>query len=798
MDWLQTLDIELFRFINLRLINPVCDVVMPFVSGNVFFRPLLLLAGILLIRKGRARGVVCLLMLVVLLPLGDGLIYNTVKHAVGRPRPFMVMPDVHRPGRNPDSASMAPSAISPGEKSRPPSDAKGDYTSMPSSHAANWFAATMILFIYYRRSLWFMLPGAILVSFSRIYNGAHYPGDVTAGAILGAGYAAASVWTLTSLWVWAGQRWFPLWWRKFPSLLNPALGASQDENEESEFPMASPSSARTLPGAATRARLSSAAAATSANARGQPPVRRSSAQAAAAGDSRAPHVTLDQHWLRLGYVVLAALLVARLAYIGSAIIELSRDEAYQWLWSKHLALSYYSKPPLIAYTQFLGTFLWGDTAFGVRFFSPVIGAVLGLLVLRFFAREVNARAGFFLLLIITATPLTSVGAVLMTVDPLSVLFWTAAMLAGWRAVQANGTARQWLWVGLWMGLGFLSKYTALFQLLCWAVFFVLWPAARKHLRRPGPYLAVLVNLVCALPVLIWNSQQQWVTVSAVAANAGLESAWKPTLRYLFEFIGAEAGLLNPIFFVATVWAAIAFWRRGRYDPRLVYLFSMGAPLFLSYLLYSLRSRILPNWIAPSVLPLFCLMVIYWDTRWRLGATRIKPWLISGLVLGLVAVFLCHDTNLITKLTGARLPVNQDPLHRVRGWSGVARAAGEARQVLLAEGKPVFIIGDHYSMVGEIAFYLPEAKATVTGDPLIFYRSDSRAINQFHFWPGYEDRKGQNAIFVRELDRDLPRSGPVPREVVQQFESVTEMGITNVLYHRRTLWPIQIFACRGLR
>jgi 4-amino-4-deoxy-L-arabinose transferase-like glycosyltransferase len=507
---------------------------------------------------------------------------------------------------------------------------------------------------------------------------------------------------------------------------------------------------------------------------------------------------LDQHWLRLGYLVLAVLLLARLAYIGSAIIELSRDEAYQWLWSKHLALSYYSKPPLIAYTQFLGTFLWGDTAFGVRFFAPVISAFLGLLVLRFFAREVNARAGFFLLLIITATPLASVGAVLMTVDPLSVLFWTAAMLAGWRAVQENGTTRQWLWVGLWMGLGFLSKYTALLQLLCWAVFFALWPAARKHLRRPGPYLALLVNLICALPVLIWNSQQQWVTITAVAGNAGLESAWKPTLRYLGEFVGAEAGLLNPIFFVATVWAAFAFWRRGRYDPRLVYLFSMGAPLFLSYLLYSFRSRILPNWIAPAVLPLFCLMVIYWDTRWRLGATRIKPWLISGLVLGLVAVLLCHDTNLIPRLTGARLPVSQDPLHRVRGWSDVARVAGEARRVLLAEGKPVFIIGDHYSLVGEISFYLPEARAAAASDPLVFYRTDSRAINQFHFWPGYENRKGENAIFVRELDRDKPRPSPVPPEVERQFETVTEVGVTNVLYHGRVLWPLQIYACRGLR
>ena len=118
--------------------------------------------------------------------------------------------------------------------------------------------------------------------------------------------------------------------------------------------------------------------------------------------------------------------------------------------------------------------------------------------------------------------------------------------------------------------------------------------------------------------------------------------------------------------------------------------------------------------------------------------------------------------------------------------------------MLAEGKPVFIIGDHYSLVGEISFYLPEARATAASDPLVFYRTDSRTINQFHFWPGYENRKGQNAIFVRELDRDKPGSRPIPPEVEQQFDSVTEVGVTNVLYHRRVLWPLQIYACRGLR
>ncbi len=46
---------------------------------------------------------------------------------------------------------------------------------------------------------------------------------------------------------------------------------------------------------------------------------------------------------------------ARWIYLASGVIGLSEDEAYQWLWSKHLALSYYSKPPGIAFIQWAGT-----------------------------------------------------------------------------------------------------------------------------------------------------------------------------------------------------------------------------------------------------------------------------------------------------------------------------------------------------------------------------------------------------------------------------------------------------------
>src|SRR5581483_562174 len=97
----------------------------------------------------------------------------------------------------------------------------------------------------------------------------------------------------------------------------------------------------------------------------------------------------------------------------------------------------------------------------------------------------------------------------------------AALIAGWSAVQPKGTTKQWLWVGVWMGFGLLSKYTNLFQYLAWILFFLLWPAARQHLRKPGPWLALLLSAAFLIPVLVWNQQHNWITIDHVSSDGGL-------------------------------------------------------------------------------------------------------------------------------------------------------------------------------------------------------------------------------------------------------------------------------------
>jgi len=102
-------DTDLFRFINTNLANPLFDAVMPFVSGNALFYPVLLVAGLVLLWKGRTRGILCIALLAIILPIRDHWVCRTMTKAMGRPRPFVVLADTRRPGspRSPSTKSAS-------------------------------------------------------------------------------------------------------------------------------------------------------------------------------------------------------------------------------------------------------------------------------------------------------------------------------------------------------------------------------------------------------------------------------------------------------------------------------------------------------------------------------------------------------------------------------------------------------------------------------------------------------------------------------------------------------------------
>ena len=125
------------------------------------------------------------------------------------------------------------------------------------------------------------------------------------------------------------------------------------------------------------------------------------------------------------WLFVAALTAIRLSLVATT--DLSFDEAHYWMWSERLAPAYFSKGPGIAFAMRASTAVFGANEFGVRFFSPFFAAGTSLLLFYFARRLFGATAGLWAVIALNVTPIFNVGAVLMTIDALSIFFWIAAM-----------------------------------------------------------------------------------------------------------------------------------------------------------------------------------------------------------------------------------------------------------------------------------------------------------------------------------------------------------------------------------
>ncbi|NVO03057.1 MAG: phosphatase PAP2 family protein [Bacteroidetes bacterium] len=168
LDYLKSIDTQLFLFLNGKH-NEFFDFVMYWFSDKYIWYPLYAFLLFLVIKKYRTNSWYIILAVIAVLILSDQISSHLLKSMIQRPRPC-------------HEASLAGMVRTLG-------NGCGGAYSFVSSHAANSFAiATFLILIigkYYRFFTPLILIWAIIVSYSRIYLGVHYPGDVLFGAILG-------------------------------------------------------------------------------------------------------------------------------------------------------------------------------------------------------------------------------------------------------------------------------------------------------------------------------------------------------------------------------------------------------------------------------------------------------------------------------------------------------------------------------------------------------------------------------------------------------------------------------------
>jgi undecaprenyl-diphosphatase len=175
-----SLDVRAFRLLNGAAANPIFDKVMPVATDFDKWRVVVILVWCALVIFGRARGRWAALMLIPVIAASDQLSSSVMKPIFERMRPCELLGNVHL------WLDTSGWITTPAEVVR---SYKNSF-SFPSSHATNITASMLFLGLVYRRWLAPLLAVALVVSYSRIYTGVHWPSDVLAGMLVGAAIAA--------------------------------------------------------------------------------------------------------------------------------------------------------------------------------------------------------------------------------------------------------------------------------------------------------------------------------------------------------------------------------------------------------------------------------------------------------------------------------------------------------------------------------------------------------------------------------------------------------------------------------
>jgi len=445
----------------------------------------------------------------------------------------------------------------------------------------------------------------------------------------------------------------------------------------------------------------------------------------------------------MALVLLAVLTGFRLWYITK--LGLVADESYYWLWSKHLAASYTDKGPVIAWLIAAGTWLFGDTPFGIRWLGVLLSAGTGWQIFRLAQRLFGDRTAWWSLVTASVIPLFGVGAVLMTIDTPSVFCWAWAVNVFWTAL-ASGKTRHWFGLGMIIGLGFLAKFTNGVQLGCICLF-LLWSAPHRRFLFSRQTLALSLAFgLCSLPILWWNYSVGWLQVAALHSRSGVQDSFSIHPLYLIRFLGEQIGIISPLIGIGMFVAAFGLMVSKQRDPRIRFLLCQFLPVYGLFCFFSLNSVGKGNWPVPAMIGGIVLLVVFWqEFIYRHPGWRWVPY--TALVLGCMMCVVLHMAAFVS------FPLVNKLMNRSEGWPDYAAHIDRAR----TQYQTTLLLGDHYSTVSLAEFYLAD-------HPQVFQPTGWHP--QFALWGDYQLHPGTRALFITTDNTTTPREHP---PLTEQFD-----------------------------
>jgi 4-amino-4-deoxy-L-arabinose transferase-like glycosyltransferase len=445
----------------------------------------------------------------------------------------------------------------------------------------------------------------------------------------------------------------------------------------------------------------------------------------------------------LRYLFLLTIATFVVGFLFNFYFPLYTDEAYYWLWSKHLAAGYLDHPPMSAFVIWVSTLL-GDAAWSVKLAALVCYAVSAYLIFLTGKKAYGQNVGVIAALVFSLSPAVTVGMSIMTPDAPLVLFWALSLFFTYKVLFEKPTTVDYAMLGVVIGCAMASKYTAALLV----IFIVAYVGVKRWrmLLDKKSWLVPIAAFAVFAPVVWWNYSHNWIGFEFQLSRAIL----KPSpLQGFGEFFGGLFLIFSPVFMGFLVYDAIK-WRS--YDEKAKFFATITYGVLGFFVYKSFFGHMELNWVAPAFISGSILVAM------RIQSHR--KFLIAGIAIavlfGMVARF-----PFLFGLQGAA-----NPHQRLFGYEEVAE------RVKSLKASDDAVMSDHLTNASVLWFYL--------GTPVTI-PTDSR-MSAFDFWGLGRDAPLRKGLYMSRSDENEALKKIYSHvELVEKFEA-KKAGFKNVEFY----------------
>ena len=386
----------------------------------------------------------------------------------------------------------------------------------------------------------------------------------------------------------------------------------------------------------------------------------------------------------------AAALVVAVHLATNGTLGFHTDELYYLDAGRHPAFGYVDFPPIVPLLARLETSMLGVTPAALRLLPTLLGGIMVALsgaYVRKLGGSLRVQA-LALLIAVTAPYFLGANWVYQTVT-FDECTWMVSLY--WLlCVVVDGRSRNWIYLGVSLGIGLEVKFTILALMAAIGFAVLVTPSLRAALRTPYPWIGAAIALAVWAPNLAWQVTEGFPTLTYVANHGGAGGGVLANALLIFVYL----------FFLLPLWIAglVSLLRSPRLRP-------VGIACALPLILYLFVGK---SYYAVGTVPIALaqgLMAVSRVRRLRLRTGFDVAVVVACVLQLIVFAQLTLPITPPNRIHELRLDAQNELFADSVGWDDVARQVTAAYEALPdSERQGTAIISAYYGVPGALQVY----------------------------------------------------------------------------------------------